>query len=105
MPCILTSSAAESLELKRRYEDMIQVLQKKEKLAAPTLSDMEDGHDEEPAPVTFNSLQRGDTVKILSLNTVGEVIGKMQDKNKLVIRTNMMKVEVRVEDLEMVRSE
>jgi len=102
----LSAAKEESLEVKRRYEDMIQVLQKKEgKLAVLTPSDMEDEQDEEPVPVTFDSLQRGDTVKILSLNTVGEVIGKMQDKNKLVIRTNMMKVEVRVEDLEMVRGE
>ena len=55
-------------------------------------------------PVTFDTLQRGDTVKILSLNTVGQVIQKMQDKNKLIVRTNMMKVEVRPEDLEVVVS-
>ena len=102
----LSTAKAESLELKNRYETMIQILQERK----GNLADLADRADEEneqeaePVPVTFDTLQRGDTVKILSLNTVGQVIQKMQDKNKLVVRTNMMKVEVRPEDLEMVVS-
>ncbi|MFC1718491.1 endonuclease MutS2 [Candidatus Poribacteria bacterium] len=102
----LSAAKAESLELKRQYEIMIQSIQEKEKTLADLIPAGADGMDEqdaEPVPATFAELERGDTVKILSLNTVGEVIGKMRDKNKLVIRTNMMKVEVRPEDLEIVR--
>ena len=61
-----------------------------------------DDQDAELVPVTFDSLQKGDKVRIQSLDAVGEVIGKMPDKNRLVVLTNMMKVEVRPEDLEMV---
>jgi DNA mismatch repair protein MutS2 len=103
----LSAAREESLELKRHYEMMIQALQGKEKTLADLVPAGADGmaeEDAEPAPATFANLERGDTVKILSLNTVGEVIAKMRDKNKLVVRTNMMKVEVRPEDLEVVRS-
>jgi len=100
----LSAAKAESLELKNRYENMIQVLQEREGklLDIADRADEENDQEAEPVPVTFDTLQRGDTVKILSLNTVGQVIQKMQDKNKLIVRTNMMKVEVRPEDLEVV---
>jgi DNA mismatch repair protein MutS2 len=101
----LSAAKEESLELKRQYEAMLQALEEKEEGLADLIStgvDGTDGQEAEPVPATFASLQRGDTVRIRSLNTVGQVIGKMQDKNKLVVRTNMMKVEVRPEDLEVV---
>ena len=101
----IAAAKEESLELKRQYETMLQAVQEKEKkLAAlmPAETDVTDEQDVELVPATFATLQRGDTVRIRSLNTVGEVIGKMRDRNKLVIRTNMMKVEVRAEDLDMV---
>ncbi len=101
----LSAVKEESLELKRQYEAMLQALQAKDRKLAEVVAvgiDKADEQDAEPVPATFDSLQRGDMVKILSLNTVGEVIAKMQDRNKLVIRTNMMKVEVRLEDLEIV---
>ena len=101
----LSAAKEESLELKRQYETMLHILQKKEGRLADLVAAEADGADEqdaEPVPATFDSLQRGDTVKIRSLNTVGQVIAKMQDKNKLLVRANMMKVEVRPEDLEVV---
>jgi dsDNA-specific endonuclease/ATPase MutS2 len=101
----LSVAKEESLELKRQYETMLQALQAKDRKLAEVVTagiDEADEQDAEPVPATFDSLQRGDTVRILSLNTVGEVIAKMQAKNKLVVRTNMMKVEVRLEDLEIV---
>ncbi len=97
----------ESLELKRQYEIMIQSIQEKEKTLAdlaPAVADAMADEDAEPVPATFADLERGDTVRILSLDTVGEVVGKIRDKNKLVVRANMMKVEVRPEDLEIVTS-
>ena len=104
----LSAAKEESLDLKRQYEIMVQALQEKEKTLADLVPAGVNGANEqytEPIPVTLADLERGDTVKILSLNTVGEVIGKMRGKNKLVVRTNMMKVEVRPEDLEVVKSE
>jgi len=98
----LSAAKEESLELKRQYEAMIQALQKREKGLINLVAAEADEQDEEPVPVTFDSLEKGDTVRIRSLDTVGEIIGKMLDKSKLVVRTNMMKVEVRAEDLEMV---
>ena len=86
---------------------MVQSLAEKEKTLAdlvPAGADASDDQGAEPIPATFADLQRGDMVKILSLNTVGEVIGKMRDRKKLVVRANMMKVEVRPEDLEVVRA-
>jgi DNA mismatch repair protein MutS2 len=96
----LTRLKNESLELKNHYESMINALQKQHGAKLDLIAETSD-QEIEPMPVSFESLQRGDTVKILSLNTEGEVIGKMQDKKKLIIRTNMMKVEVRPEDLEL----
>ena len=104
----LSAAKEESLELKRQYETMIQSIQEKEKTLAdliPAGTDETDEQDAEPVPATFADLERGDTVKILSLNTIGEVVGKMRNKNKLVIRANMMKIEVRPEDLEVVVKE
>ena len=101
----LSTAKEESLELKRQYETMIKALQGKEEGLADLMAaeaGEADQQDVEPVPATFDSLQRGDTVKIVSLNTVGQVIAKMHDKNKLLVRTNMMKVEVRPEDLEVV---
>jgi dsDNA-specific endonuclease/ATPase MutS2 len=98
----LSAAKEESLESRRRYEVMLQALQEKEGRLANVMTAEADEEDGELIPATFDSLQRGDTVKILSLNTVGQVIAKMHDKNKLLVRTNMMKVEVRPEDLEMV---
>lgn len=94
----------ESLELKNRYEAMLQALQERESKLADLPDEIDEDSEEEaePVPADFATLQRGDMVKILSLNTVGEVIQKMHGKNKLVVRTNMMKVEVRPEDLEVV---
>jgi DNA mismatch repair protein MutS2 len=98
----LSAAKEESLELKRQYEAMIQALQEKEETLADLIPAGTDEQDAEPIPATFAALQRGDTVRIRTLDTVGEVIGKMRDKNKLIIRTNMMKIEVRPEDLEIV---
>ena len=105
----LSAAKKESLELKRQYETMLQTLQAREgKLGdiATTGTDRVEEQDAEPepVPVTFASVQPGDTVKIRSLNTVGQVLRKMHDKNKLVVSTSMMKVEVRLEDLEVVSS-
>ncbi len=98
----LSNAKEESLELKRQYESMIQALQEREKGLADLVTTEADDQDAEPVPVTFDSLQKGDKVRIQSLDAVGEVIGKMPDKSKIVVLTNMMKVEVRPEDLEMV---
>jgi DNA mismatch repair protein MutS2 len=103
----LAAEKEESLKLKHQYEAIIQSIQEKEKTLAglvPAGVDAMDEEDAEPIPATFANLERGDTVKILSLNTVGEVVGKNRDKNKVVVRANMMKVEVRLEDLEIVAS-
>jgi dsDNA-specific endonuclease/ATPase MutS2 len=83
---------------------MIQALQEREKGLADLVATEADDQDAEPVPVTFDSLQKGDKVRIQSLDAVGEIVGKMPDKNRLVVLTNMMKVEVRPEDLEMVSS-
>jgi len=100
----LSAAKEESLELKSRYEAMLQALQERESKLADLPGEIDEVSEQEaePVPADFATLQRGDTVRILSLNTVGQVIQKMHGKNKLVVRTNMMKVEVRPEDLEVV---
>lgn len=99
----LSKVQAESLELKKQQESILQSVQTKEKKLAKLLPDgIDKVKKAEPIPATFDSLQRGDRVKIRSLNTVGQVVSKMPDKNKIIVRTNMMKVEVRPNDLEMV---
>lgn len=103
----LSTARSEALELQRQYESLLRDLQKKrEKLVDQVTYEADATHEQiaEPVPITFESLQRGDTVKIRSLNVVGQVIGKILDKNKLIVSTNMMKVEVRPEDLEIVSS-
>jgi dsDNA-specific endonuclease/ATPase MutS2 len=41
-------------------------------------------------------------VRVKSLNSIGEVFRKIQEKNKIVVRTGTIKVEVRADDLEFV---
>jgi dsDNA-specific endonuclease/ATPase MutS2 len=86
---------------------MIQSLkEREEKLANSAVIAVEEKHEEqsfEPVPVTFESLKQGDMVRIRSLNTIGQVIKKIGEKNKLLILAGIMKVEVRADDLESVR--
>ncbi|MDQ1326894.1 MAG: MutS2 and Smr-associated domain, partial [Candidatus Poribacteria bacterium] len=97
----------ESLKMKNHYEIMMQSLkEREEKLASPVVIEVEEPQHEEkfePIPVTFESLKQGDMVRIRSLNTIGQVVKKIGEKNKLLIRAGLMKVEVRADDLESVR--
>jgi len=92
----------ESLKMKNHYEIMIQSLkEREEKLASSVAVEVEEQHEEkfEPIPIIFESLKQGDTVRIRSLNKIGQVVRKVSEK-KIIIRTDVMKVEVRSEDLE-----
>jgi DNA mismatch repair protein MutS2 len=97
----------EAQKIKNQYETMIKSLkEREEKLASSVTIEVEEKHEEEnfePVPVTFESLKQGDMVRIRSLNTIGQVIKKISEKNKLLIRAGLMKVEVRADDLESVR--
>jgi len=100
----------EAIKMKDQYEILIQSLKEKEEKLANSVTVEADKQYEkqdeeenfEPIPVTFESLKQGDMVRIRSLNTVGQVIKKISEKNKLLIRAGLMKVEVRAEDLESV---
>jgi DNA mismatch repair protein MutS2 len=97
----------EALKTKNQYETMIQSLkEREEKLANSVVIKVDEKHEEEifePVPITFESIKQGDMVRIRSLNTIGQVIKKIGEKNKLLIRAGIMKVEVRADDLESVR--
>jgi DNA mismatch repair protein MutS2 len=92
----------EALKMKNHYETMMQSLkEREEKLASSVAVEVEEQHEEkfEPILVTFESLKQGDMVRIRSLNKIGQVVRKISEK-KIIIRTDVMKVEVRSEDLE-----
>jgi len=93
----------EAQEIKQNYETMLKELQEREERlkAQYNLPDtkIEEEKPSEPVPVTFADLQKGDIVHINSLNTVGEVLKKMADKNKILLRVGAMKVEVYPDDL------
>jgi DNA mismatch repair protein MutS2 len=99
-----SSEREETMDLKQRYESMLRNVEEREKRLKklPAKEIQTEIQDSEPIQATFETLQRGDTVRIRSLNTVGQVMRKMRDKSKLLVSTNMMKVEVRPEDLEII---
>ncbi len=93
----------ETQEIKQNYETMLKELQEREERlkAQYNLPDdeIEEEKPSEPVPVTFAELQKGDMVHVNSLNAVGEVLKKMPDKSKILLRIGFMKVEVYPDDL------
>ncbi|MBD3184524.1 endonuclease MutS2 [Candidatus Poribacteria bacterium] len=90
----------ESIKLKQHYENLLESMGKKTGKSIDDIIDEEERN--EPVPVTMDSIQRGDMVKILSLDMEGEVVGMLRDKNKVLVLANTMKVEIKPEDLEFV---
>jgi len=88
----------EYTELKEQYENMIKSFEEKPDSPKPLV--IETKKAVETIPVTLANVKKGDAVRILSLNTEGQVVRKVIEKNRILVQTPLMKIEVRPEDLE-----
>lgn len=102
-----STAEKQAMEIKQQYEDMFDRLKEKEEMLKTAIQPIQPDDEIkqehfEPMPVTFDELQKGDMVHVRSLNAFGEVLKKIQDKNKLLVRVGIMKVEIKADDLELI---
>lgn len=70
--------------------------------AKPNLTNNGNQKQVDPKPIEDRQLQPGDEIKLLTVNQMGEVLEKVNDKEYL-IQVGIMKVKVKRKDLELIR--